>query len=73
MDEAERERTGWPTTKAERQFRHIAVNNFTDWPCWRRDAHHGHDLTLTADEHPITDRLWCPGVPAHPATMIGRR
>lgn len=34
-----------------------------EWPCHRRDAHGPHD------------RAWidpCPGVKAHPATMIGR-
>lgn len=51
------------------------------WPCERRVAHKDHDLTVTdnvpeadmpARQKALEERLWCPGVQAHPATMIGR-
>lgn len=67
------EKTGgtWRTTKTERGMRHTVLNFTWDgWPCDRRDAHHAH----TAYAQP-EDRCYpypCPGVGAHPATMIGQ-
>lgn len=43
-----------------------------DWPCDRRDAHHPHEID-TYEEQQRTGLLLCPGVGAHPATMIGRQ
>jgi hypothetical protein len=59
----------------------------TDWPCDRRDAHKPHSEVVTVAAHgdchdeescarecpvPVQEVIDCPGVRAHPATMIGR-
>lgn len=58
-----------------------------EWPCDRRDAHGPHRIEWTASEHgcdgtpescasicpiPVQAVYDCPGVKAHPDTMIGR-
>jgi hypothetical protein len=47
------------------------------WPCDRRDAHRAHfdqvEVWELGDVHPVmVDGPACPGVKAHPSTMIGR-
>ena len=39
-----------------------------EWPCYKRHAHGPHEVEAETDD----DWNWdCPGVKAHPATMIG--
>jgi len=51
--------------------RQLRLDEF-GWPCDRRDAHGPHKI----DRYDAVDEVaWvfdCPGVAAHPATMIGR-
>lgn len=62
------------------------MGNF-DWPCYKREAHKAHVIDSTEDLERLADvqlteltrsspwaltGLQCPGVKAHPDTMIGR-
>jgi hypothetical protein len=49
--------------------RGLPVEEF-DWPCDRREAHHPHEV-IDQTGPQDWDRWECPGVGAHPLTMIG--
>lgn len=42
-----------------------------DWPCWKTGAHGPHEIIDGLCEVAGEPRI-CPGVKAHPNTMIGR-
>lgn len=42
------------------------------WPCHRRTAHGPHTITVSTNPPTHSRAYPCPGVRAHPNTMIGR-